>query len=214
VRPVPDASSPDDEPIMSKLSSMILNNCPDLEELIIEGTSSVPIHIQFLAEGRWPKLRNLILGDVSVDWPMRPLNPGEKRPFVAFLESHANLRILGISKHAILPNHLASINHECLQLTSFSGTHQQLQAVPHLYKSLKSVTFRESFETREISAPTVANLLRELASLSELNISFSLNTTYDSSSLLRCLIQSCPRLRHLALTCAEKPFFQFVRLCN
>ncbi|KAF8633661.1 hypothetical protein AX15_001310 [Amanita polypyramis BW_CC] len=198
----------DDEPIIQKLWSMLIDSCPNLEELIIEGTSSVPVHNHYLVNGRWPKLQKLILGDISVDWTSGPLNPGEKCSFISFLESHKNLRVLGVSKHTVLPNHLASINPDHFQLTSFSGTHQQLQAIPHLYPALKSVTFREPVETREVSAPAVANLLRELTSLTELNISFSLHSMYDSGSLLRSLIQSCPHLRHLTLTCAHKPSFQ------
>ncbi|KAF8639546.1 hypothetical protein AX17_001451 [Amanita inopinata Kibby_2008] len=198
----------DDEPTIHKLWDMLINKCPNLEELIIEGVSTVPIHTHFLVDGRWPKLRKLILGDVSVDWMTRPLNPGEKRPFIEFLESHKNLRVLGVSKHTVLPNHLTSINPDHLQLTSFSGTHQQLQAIRHLFPVLKSVTFREPVETREVSAPAVASLLRDLTSLTELNISFTLHSMYDSGSLLRSLIQSCPHLQHLALTCAHKPSFQ------
>lgn len=198
----------EDEPSVHKLWSMLINNCPNLEELIIEGTSPIPIQTQLLATGRWPKLRKLILGDISPGWMTGPMNPGEKRPFIAFLESHHNLRILGITKHTVVPSHLASIDPGQLQLTAFMGTHQQLQAIPHLYPSLRSVTFREPVETREVSAPAVANLLRELSSLTELSISFSLHSMYDSGSLLRSLIQSCPRLRHLALTCAQKPSFQ------
>ncbi|KAK2464327.1 hypothetical protein APHAL10511_003784 [Amanita phalloides] len=198
----------DDEPLMLKLWSMLIHNCPNLEELIFEGATSVPIHISHLLEGRWPKLRKLVLGDISVDWMSRPLNPDEKRPFISFLECHKNLRVLGISRHTVQPNHLASISPDHLRLTSFSGTHQQLQAIPHLYSALKSVTFREPVETREVSAPAVANLLREFTSLTDLNISFSLHSMYDSGSLLRSLIQSCPHLQQLALTCAQKPSFQ------
>ena len=201
----------DDEPVMLKLWSMLIDNCPDLEELIFEGTASSPVHTQRLVEGRWPKLRKLILGDISVDWIPRILNPGEKRPFISFLESHKTLRVLGLSKHTVLPVHLGSVNPDHLHLTSFSGTLQQLQAISHLYPVLRSVTFREPVETREISAPAVANLLRELTSLTELNIAFSLHSMYDSGSLLRSLIQSCPHLQHLALTCAQKPSFQLVR---
>ena len=202
----------DDEPVMHKLWSMLIDKCPDLEELVIEGSASVvPFHTSHLVDGRWPKLRKLILGDVSVDWFARPLNPGEKRPFISFLEWHKNLRTLGVSKHAVLPNHLGTIDPNLLHLTSFSGTHQQLQAISHLYPVLQSVAFRDPVETREVSGPAVANLLRELTSLTELNISFSLHSMYDSGSLLRSLIQSCPHLQHLALTCAQKPSFQLVR---
>ena len=92
-------------------------------------------------------------------------------------------------------------------VTSFSGTHQQLQALPHLHSSLKSVTFRDPVETREVSSITVASLLRDITSLTELKVSFTLHSMYDSGNLLRSLVQACPNLRRLDLTCEHKPSF-------
>ena len=91
-------------------------------------------------------------------------------------------------------------------VTSFSGTHQQLQALPHLHSSSKSVTFRDPVETREVSSITVASLLRNITSLTELKVSFTLHSMYDSGNLLRSLVQACPNLRHLDLTCEHKLF--------
>ncbi|KAJ3492567.1 hypothetical protein NLJ89_g11208 [Agrocybe chaxingu] len=199
----------EDFPILKKLWNMLLNRSPNLEELAIEGYSSVPTDIHFLVQGRWPKLRKLVLGDVCMDWFSRTLNPGEKRPFIAFLEAHPGLESLSLSRHAIQPIHLASLDPDALtNISSFSGTHQQLQAMPHLHRVVKSVTFRDPVETREVSAPTVASLLRELTDLTSLKISFTLHSMYDSGNLLRSLMQSCPMLRHLELTCAHKPSFQ------
>ncbi|TFK44191.1 hypothetical protein BDQ12DRAFT_620074 [Crucibulum laeve] len=199
----------DDEPTFHRFSEMLVQKCPNLEELTIDGASSVPTDIHFLVEGRWPKLRKLMLGDVCIDWIPRPMNPGEKRPFIAFLEDHPHLESLSISRHTIQPIHFSALGPTSLgRVTSFSGTHQQLQALPHLHCSLESVTFVDPVETREVSAPTVASLLRELTSLTELRIAFTLHSMYDSGNLLRSLIQSCPNLRHLELTCGHKPSFQ------
>ncbi|KAF9010720.1 hypothetical protein BDQ17DRAFT_1322512 [Cyathus striatus] len=199
----------EDEPTFRKFSDMLIRRCPNLEELAIDGVSSVPADIHFVVEGRWPKLRKLTLGDVCIDWIPRPMNPGEKRPFIAFLEEHPDLATLNLSRHTIQPIHFAALDPTCLgHVTAFSGTHQQLQALTHIHRSIKSVTFRDPVETREVSAPTVATLLRELVSLEELRISFTLHSMYDSGNLLRSLIQSCPNLRHLELTCGHKPSFQ------
>jgi len=205
----------DDQPIFKRLWTMLINRCPDLEVLAIEGLSSVqsvPADIRFLVDGRWPKLRKLSLGDVCIDLFPSYLNPGEKRPFISFLEAHPSLESLSLSRHSIQPVHFTSLDVSTLsRVSSFSGTHQQLQALPHLHRSLKIVDFRDPVETRQVSAPTVANLLRELPQLTTLKISFILQSMYDSGNLLRSLIQSCPLLRHLDLTCAHKPSFQLVR---
>jgi len=188
---------------------MLVKRCPNLEGLTIDGYSTVPIDLHFLIEGRWPRLRKLVLGDVCVDWFQRSFNPGEKRPFISFLEAHPDLETLGLSRHTIQPIHFNSLDVAALnRVTSFSGTHQQLHSLPHLHKSIKSVAFRDPVETRDVSAPTVASLLRELPSLESLKISFTLHSMYDSGNLLRSLIQSCPMLRHLELTCGHKPSFQ------
>ncbi|KAF8894365.1 hypothetical protein CPB84DRAFT_1782886 [Gymnopilus junonius] len=199
----------EDHSIFKKFWDMLINRCPNLEGLTVEGYSNVPIDLRFLVEGRWPRLRKLVLGDVCVDWFPRTLNSGEKRPFVTFLEAHPELETLSMSRCAIQPVHFNTLDIDALsRVTHFSGTHQQLHALQHVHRSIKSVVFRDPVETRDVSAPTVASLLRELTSLESLKISFMLHSMYDSGHLLRSLIQSCPTLRHLELTCAHKPSFQ------
>ncbi|EAU91118.1 hypothetical protein CC1G_03286 [Coprinopsis cinerea okayama7 len=183
----------EDHPLSKKFKRMLIDRCPNLEELGIDGSYSVPTDMHYLVEGRWPRLRKLTLGDVCIDWFPRSLGQGEKRPFIAFLEAHEHLESLSLSRHTIQPIHLSSLDPSSLsRVTSFCGTHQQLQALPHIHTSLKSVTFRDAVETREVSAPIVASLLRELTSLTDLKISFTLHSM----------------LRHLELTCAHKPSFQ------
>lgn len=199
----------EDHPIATKFKKMLIDHCPNLEELGVDGSYSVPTDMHFIVGGRWPQLRKLTLGDVCIDWFPRSLGQGEKRPFIAFLEAHEHLESLSLSRHTIQPIHLSTLDPASLsRVTAFCGTHQQLQAMPHLHPDLKSVTFRDAVETREVSAPTVASLLRELTSLTNLKISFTLHSMYDSGNLLRSLIHSCPQLRHLELTCAHKPSFQ------
>jgi hypothetical protein len=190
---------------------MLLHRCPNLEELTIEGVSTLPTDVHSLVEGRWPHLRKLVLGDVSIDWVPGPINPAQKRPFISFLEAHPKLDSLSLSRYSIQASHLSTLDPGSLQLSSFSGTLQQLQALPYLHQYLKSVTFRDPMQTREVSAQAVAGLLQGLPGLTELKISFMLHSMYDSGNLLRSLITSCPRLRHLELTCGNKPSFQLVR---
>ncbi|RDB16745.1 hypothetical protein Hypma_002417 [Hypsizygus marmoreus] len=198
----------EDNATSRQLWDMLIHRCPDLEELTIEGVSSLPTDMHTLVEGRWPKLRKLALGDVSIDWIPGAIDPSEKRPFITFLEAHPSLDSLSLSRYTIQPAHFATLDPGCLQVTQFSGTLQQLQALPYLHPYLKSVTFRDPMLTREISAQAVAGLLQGLVGLTELRISFMLHSMYDSGNLLRSLISSCPHLRHLELTCGNKPSFQ------
>ncbi|KAG6840685.1 hypothetical protein C0991_005044 [Blastosporella zonata] len=192
-----------------QLWDMLIYRCPNLEELIIEGASTLPTDVHTLVDGRWPKLRKLILGDVSIDWtPASTADQFDKRPFVAFLEAHTSLESLSLSKYNVLPAHLSSIDPGSLHITSFTGTMQQLQALPYLQSCLKSVKFRDPVQTREVSAQAVAGVLQGLSHLTKLTISFKLHSMYDSGSLLPSLISACPNLRHLDLTCANKPSFQ------
>jgi len=191
---------------------MLIRRCTHLEELTVDGLSAVPTDIHLLVEGRWPALKKLVLGDICIDWFPRSLSPAEKRPFVAFLEAHPYLESLSLSRHTIQPVHFALLDPGSInRLTSFSGTHQLLQALPHIHHLIKSLTLCDPVETRDVSVPAIASLLRELTSLASLKISFTLHSMYDSGSLLRSLIHSCPMLRHLDLTCGHKPSFQLVR---
>jgi len=191
-----------------------MSRCKGLEELTIEGASPFPTDAHHLLEGRWAKLKKLTLGDVAVDWIPGHANPsleGGKSPFVQFLEAHPSLQSLHLSRANVSPGQLASIDRESLHLRSFSGTLEQLQALPHIHHDLESMSFREPMQTREVTALAVAGLLQRLSSLKKLKISFMLHSMYDSTNLLKSLIVSCPNLRHLELTCAHKPSFQLVR---
>lgn len=201
-----------DSPAFKNFWEMLIARCPNLEELVLDGTSSVPSDIHFIVNGRWSKLRRLSLGDVCVDWfPVSLISDG-KRPFITFLEEHPLLEYLSISRHTIQPHHLRALGPSSLRhLTMFSGTFHQLRAMPHLHHQVKSVTLCDAVESREIPTPVIGTLLRDLISLTELKIAFTLHSMYDSGNLLRSLVQSCPKLRHLELTCGHKPSFQLVR---
>ncbi|KAF8658249.1 hypothetical protein AX16_002025 [Volvariella volvacea WC 439] len=194
-----------------RLWEMLIHRCPNLEELSFNGTSTLPVDVHSLIQGRWPKLRQLSLGDVSIDWVPGHIGLSQKRPFIEFLEAHPHIAGLSLSRHTIQANHLTSLDQTIHQLTSFSGTLQQLQAIPHAYATLKSISVREPIMTREISALAVAGILQGMTALEELKVSFMLQSTYDSGSLLRSLTGACPRLRHLDLTCGHKPSFQLVQ---
>ncbi|KAF5348690.1 hypothetical protein D9758_006866 [Tetrapyrgos nigripes] len=200
----------DEQPVSRRLWDMLMHRCTNLEELTIEGESTFPADAHHLLEGRWAKLRSLTLGDVAVDWiPGHTSAPlGGKSPFVQFLEAHPLLHSLNLSRANVSPSQLGGLSADLLHLKSFSGTFDQLQALPHIHHDLESMTFREPMQTREVTALAVAGMLQRLCNLRTLRISFTLHSMYDSANLLKSLIVSCPNLRHLELTCAHKPSFQ------
>ncbi|KAJ7495996.1 hypothetical protein B0H11DRAFT_1857263 [Mycena galericulata] len=197
----------EEHPPIKRLWDMLFRRCPNLEELVIEGYSSFPAGARCLADGRWPNLHKLALGDIAVDWNPAA-SPASKGPFITFLEAHTELQSLGLSRHNIDPAQLGSLDPDALKLTSFSGTLSQLQGLSHSYSSLQSLTFRDPVWSRDVTTMAISGILLQLTSLTELNISFMLHSPYDSSSILRTLVSSCPHLQHLKLSCIRKTSFQ------
>jgi hypothetical protein len=186
---------------------MVIDRCPHLQDFTLEGLSVLPVDASQLLSARWPNLKRLALGDLVID---RNPQPGLKSPLVEFLEAHPSLRSLGLSRRNVDPSAFHSLAAGSLNLLSFSGTLQQLQALPHIHPNLRSLTFREAMYTRDTSPVAVASALHNLPSLSKLKISFMLHSMYDSGNLLRSLIAACPNLRHFELTCGLRPSFQIV----
>jgi hypothetical protein len=188
---------------------MLIENCPQLEELSIEGSYAISADAQPLVQGRWPNLRRLTLGDVTVD--LRIQEAALKRPFIEFLEAHPQLEHLAISKHAISHIHMTSISPVSMpNLNSFSGSIEHLQEIQGFYPQLKSLTFSEPITMRDITPVTLAGLLQSLPALRELKMAFAPGTVHHSSALMRAITSSCPQVRHFELTCPHRPSFQLV----
>ncbi|KAJ8076881.1 hypothetical protein AAF712_000475 [Marasmius tenuissimus] len=200
----------EERPVSRRFWEMLMERCPNLEEFGIEGVSTFPAEAQHILEGRWPKLRKLVLGDVVVDGHQgllgSPFTP--QTSFIDFLKAHPLIEDLSLSRANANHNQLATLEPSALKLRAFSGTLEQLQALSHTHPNLESVTFRESMQTREVTSLVVAGLLQRLTALTKLKISFTLHSMYDSGNLLKSLIASCPNLRHLELICGHRPSFQ------
>ncbi|KAF7315425.1 hypothetical protein MIND_00057300 [Mycena indigotica] len=199
-------------PPSKKLWDMLFTRCPNLQELSIEGYSAFPADAHCIIEGRWPHLQRLTLGDLSVDWS--PANSEQKGPFVAFLEAHPELQSLSLSRHNVDPVHLHSIDHDTLKLTSFSGTLHQLQGLSRSFSTLRSLTFRDPLWSRDPTILAIATVLTQLTALTDLSIIFTLHSPYDSSSILRALVASCPQIQNLTLACLRKTSFQLDTLAK
>ncbi|TRM69371.1 hypothetical protein BD626DRAFT_473844 [Schizophyllum amplum] len=189
---------------------MLLNQCPDLQELRIEGRSPFPVDVNRLTDGRWPKLRTLVLGDVSADWVPRGAHLVDKRPFANFLEAHPTLETLELSQFSVSPTTLRQVNPQAMKITSFSGTLDQLHALPHMYGKLRSLSFRDPLQTREVTAFSIAGLLQHMPNLTDLRVAFVLHSSYDSQNILRSLTNACPKLQNLELRCTQKQSFSML----
>ncbi|KAG7091006.1 hypothetical protein E1B28_010071 [Marasmius oreades] len=195
-------------PVSRRLWEMLMERCPNLEELGIDGMSSFPTEVHHILDGRWPKLRKFTLGDVVVDRAQNPFGPPSQTSFIEFLEAHPLIEDLSLSRANGHHAQLSTVDPSTLKLRAFSGTLEQLQALSHTHQYIESVTFRESMQTREVTSLVVAGLLQRLTALTKLKISFTLHSMYDSCNLLKSLISSCPNLRHLELICGHRPSFQ------
>lgn len=149
------------------------------------------------------------------------------------------LHILGNSdfNHA----HLARLEEEALpSLTEFTGSLDHLRALlsrsqganmnmnaqmlwgaqwgqgdiasdTPLAKTLQRVCLPEPMQLRELTPLSISRVLSDLTALTSLTITFVLHSGYDSNSVFRTIVASCPQLLHLDLTCTSKPSFYLVR---
>jgi hypothetical protein len=209
---VVNTSEAETEPIFRRLWDMLINRCPDLRSLSLttDGVGEVePVDVRHICHGRWPNLRHLKLGNVAVAW--QPNAPDDRTPFITFLDEHKSLERLDFGKHFNVPHeHLDEFATVSLpKLVDFTGSVGHLQALPRKL-SLRSIRICETLVVRELTPMTISNILQAISSLVTLEVSFILQSGYDSVSVLRSIISSCPQLRHLDLTCCHKPSFSLV----
>lgn len=80
-----------------------------------------------------------------------------------------------------------------------------------LAKTLQRVCFPEPMQLRELTPLSISRVLSDLTALTSLTITFVLHSGYDSNSVFRTIVASCPQLLHLDLACTSKPSFYLVR---
>ncbi|KAI0819964.1 hypothetical protein BC628DRAFT_1413365 [Trametes gibbosa] len=76
-----------------------------------------------------------------------------------------------------------------------------------LAKTLQRVCFPHPMHLRDLTPLTVSRVLLGLHALTSLKVTFSIQGGYDSNSILRTIVGSCPYLLDLDITCANKPSF-------
>ncbi|KAH7927521.1 hypothetical protein BV22DRAFT_1084908 [Leucogyrophana mollusca] len=181
-------------PSNSRLWDMLIRRSPDLQELhITPSLSAPPVLHSFpnatpLYTARWPRLAALSL---SLSLPHATDDP---HPLIEFLDAHPNLHSLRTS----LPLPPAVIPH----LTHFAGPLPALPGPTH--STLHSLI---------LTSPLLAGIgLPSLKNLRELRVAFTFHSPYESGSVLRSLVASCPGIVHLEIVCARRPSFQIQTL--
>ncbi|KAK0242499.1 hypothetical protein EDD85DRAFT_292416 [Armillaria nabsnona] len=205
---------PDIEKIPKRFWEMIIERCPHLERLAIGGAAPSPrlFDIRHITHGRWPHLRCLTLGDLSIQPRKRRRVSWIKEPtFTDFLLAHPSLHKLNLQYAGgdNFPTALILPPMALPHLEAFTGTLKYVATLPNP-SLIKSLSLTSLFYSTP-SIPYLCSILESLTSLSSLSIwfdlSFNAKIDRDHGSLLRDLLSSCPQLSHLDLTCYTFPSF-------
>ncbi|KAH6901579.1 hypothetical protein BKA70DRAFT_1309011 [Coprinopsis sp. MPI-PUGE-AT-0042] len=194
---------------------MILERCPDLEELAICSFSSA------WPEGRWPSLNSINLGPFgySSDWSLGPasLVNSEDGRLGEFFEFHSKLKYIrflwNFSKwmspesipfaHKLQKTALPNVD-------TYIGVYQQLLEMPKQTLS-KIKTGRPYFRLGD-----VCRALRRMKSLTSLDlwIHMAARPHADHSAFFRAIVKSCPKLTDLHLMCTTSLTVLLVQLAE
>ncbi|KAJ7068974.1 hypothetical protein B0H15DRAFT_958014 [Mycena belliarum] len=170
----------DGRPPMEKLPrrfwEMLVEHCPDLEELVIGGAAPSPrlFDIRPVSYGRWQRLRSLTLGDLAMQVPTR--HSARSTPsFMEFLCSHPQLHCLKI-QHIRGDTFPASLNlprTALPALQTFSGPLAYIRSLPQpwLLQELELTGLQHSTS----SFPRLFSTLTRLRSLRSLHIRIDLS---------------------------------------
>jgi hypothetical protein len=199
---------------------MLLERCPNLEELTIASIAPSPrmFDIRHVTAGRWRRLRSLTLGDLVV-------NPNEaekcrlpdQHPLMKFFAAHRKLQHVTLQqagRSESFPPCFSLVPAALPDLESFSGSLRYVKTLPHPER-LKHLNLTSLHHTPSVFTPTFS-MLRGLPSLISLSIwidiSFGGRTNYfqDESHIFSSLLASSPNLRHLEVLCFTHPTFRVV----
>ncbi|KAG2154510.1 uncharacterized protein EDB93DRAFT_1081328 [Suillus bovinus] len=199
-------------PFDVRLWDMLIRRSPNLEELhVLGGPLILDGTVHPLCNARWPLLHSLSLGDVMLDWSSGPGPMSSKRPFIAFLEAHQRLRSLRISRTALSPHVVPSLDQSALPLlTHFTGSLEHLQALAPSHPQITHLTIEEPLIIRDLAPLLIAGVLQSLRCLTELRVAFVFHSSYESANLIRNLVSTCPGLTTLEITCARRSSFKVV----
>ncbi|KAG6872001.1 hypothetical protein C0995_014020 [Termitomyces sp. Mi166 len=205
---------PTPEKLPRRCWQMLLEHCPNLQELTIGGSAPSPriFDTRHVTAGRWPRLRKLTLGDMRLQPPDHDRRARPNSSLDQFLIAHPRLQEVsflqpggdgfpyGLSlPFASLPN-----------MTSFSGPSSYLRCLPHP-QNIQHLSIT-TLHHRLSAFPRTYALLRAIPSLLSLTIWIDLtfanrNIIQDDSNIFRNLLECCPSLLHFEVFCFTRPSF-------
>jgi len=188
---------------------MILDRCPNLQELAICSFSSSARVFDFerVAEGHWPRLHTITLGAFGYqnDFSLGPPTFTEDESLSRFLEKHLELkyiRFLWNFKRWMSPDTMPmNLSPGVLpKLETFIGIYQQLAELPNPQTvETLDLTCEPVYESR---LPLVCPLLRKLTSLTSLDIwTHVFDPSRDHHHFFNAIISSCPNLTDFHFMC-------------
>jgi hypothetical protein len=188
---------------------MLIDRCPDLQELAICSFSSSARVFDFerITEGDWPCLHTLTLGSFGyqADFSLGPPSLSTDQSLGHFLDKHTELkyvRFLWNFKRWMSPDTIPMhLSRSALPvLDTFIGVYQQLAELPHpdAIETL-DLTCEPVYESR---LGTICPILRSLTSLTSLDIwTHVFDTNRDHSLFFDSILASCPKLTDFHFMC-------------
>ena len=185
--------------IPERLLDMLINRCPDLQELNIDGrSSSSDFSIRPLLGARWSNLRSLTLGDY-----IHPATDLHSALLVEFLAAHPLEHFTALRCH---DSHAHSV---LQQLTSYSGCFYGLLDLPD---PLLLEKLRITCHSHTVPAlPTLLRTAANLNSLTSLTI-IRPRADYNNWRGFHGILSSCPQLSHLEICYSADLWFPVVSL--
>ncbi|TFK23868.1 hypothetical protein FA15DRAFT_593397 [Coprinopsis marcescibilis] len=205
------------EKLPPRLWDMILNRCPNLEELAICSFSASSRIFDFdrVTEGNWPSLNSITLGSFgyNAEFNLGPSSALTDGRLCAFLEAHTSIkyiRFLWNFKRWMSPDEVVMANpkqgHEFSPralpaLETYIGIHQQLSEFP-TPSSIETLdlTCEPLYESRLTSVCDRLSKLTKLTSL-DLWIQVLDSPNRDHTCFFRAIVLSCPNLTDLHIMC-------------
>ncbi|KAJ7753364.1 hypothetical protein DFH07DRAFT_921423 [Mycena maculata] len=200
-----DTFLPPEPELPDQLWDMLIDRSPRLEQLRIDVSqrSRRVWDTRRVVQGRWPRLRDLELGDCSM------AGNGSSRifmetPFMRFLALHSNLEHLRLPSLSSFPKAIVLPPSSLPHLREFAGNVSHVKGLPNLPHITTLSLVHQPLSDKMVSL--VCGTLKHMKSLTSLSIWLHLDAETDHYGIFRNLLDSCRGLTHLDLACSEAPW--------
>lgn len=207
---------PNVEKLPRRCWQMLIEHCPNLEELMIGGLAPSPrlFDARHITAGRWPRLRKLTLGDMRLlQSSGNEEKPPDSQTLSNFLLAHPDLQEVAFFHPGVtgFPSELVLPQFALPRMYSFSGPSRYIRSLPHP-NHIQHLSITTLHHCLSAFPPTYA-MLRAFPCLTSLTLWIDLsfanrNVVHDDGNIFRSLLQSCPQLLHLEVFCFTRPTFQ------